>query len=173
MVRVPNVPRRGALPPGAPRFFRGSTGASENFFEAYIIRIMKDKAQVIISPNITPPPEEHEISAARILAKHFNCRIEFLKPLDGYKRKTANFFMNALEWELKSPIGHAKTTISNNLANAKLQSPNVVFDSRRTKLPDEKIISELESRIKQKRGPYRIVVITKDEKDIEIRKKMC
>jgi hypothetical protein len=130
----------------------------------YTARMMKDKTQVIISASITPPPEEHEISAAWILAKYFNCSIEFLKPLDGYKRKTPDFVMNALEWELKSPIGHSKTTISNNLANAKLQSPNVVFDSRRTKLPDEKIISELFKQLKKRKSLYRIIVITKDEK---------
>jgi hypothetical protein len=78
--------------------------------------------------------------------------------------------MNALEWELKSPIGHSKTTISNNLANAKLQSPNVVFDSRRTKLPDEKIISELVKQLKKRKSLYRIIVITKDENIVEIGK---
>ena len=51
--------------------------------------------------------------------------------------------MQGLLWELKSPIGNSKTTISNNLINAKQQSPNIIFDARRTKLADTKIEKEL------------------------------
>jgi hypothetical protein len=131
----------------------------------------KDKAQVIISQSIKPPPEEHEVSAAWILARHYNCSIEFLKPLDGYKRKTPDFVMNALEWEMKSATGHSKTTISNNLITAKLQSPNIVFDSRRTKIDDKKIASELQKFLIQRRSIYRIIMITKDEKVVEIQKR--
>jgi hypothetical protein len=130
----------------------------------------KDKAQVIISPSINPPPEEHEVSAAWILARHYNCPIEFLKPLDGYKRKTPDFVMRALEWEMKAPIGHSKTTISNNLITAKLQSPNIVFDARRTTIPDKKIESELSKYLTQRKSIYRIIMIAKDEKVVEIRK---
>lgn len=129
------------------------------------------QAQVIISPIIIPPPEEHEISAAWILARHYQCVIEFLKPLDGYKRKTPDFVMNALEWEMKSPTGNSKTTISNNLLAAKLQSPNIVFDARRTKIDDKKIESELTKYISQKKSIYRIIMIAKDETVFEIRRK--
>jgi hypothetical protein len=130
----------------------------------------KKNAQMIISPTIIPPPEDHEISAALILAGHYNCTIEFLKPLDGYKRKTPDFVMCALEWEMKSPTGNSKTTISNNLIAAKLQSPNIVFDTRRTKLDDKKIQLELQKYLMQRRSIYRIIMITKNEKVIEIQK---
>jgi hypothetical protein len=131
----------------------------------------KDKSQVVISKSIIPSPEEHEVSAAWILARHYNCPIEFLKPLDGYKRKTPDFVMRALEWEMKSPIGNSETTISNNLITAKLQSPNIVFDARRTKIPDKKIESELSKYLTQRKSIYRIIMIAKDEKVVEIRKR--
>ena len=132
---------------------------------------MKNNAQVVISITIKPPPEEHEVSAAWIIARHYNCTTEFLKPLDGYKRKTPDFVMNALEWEMKSPTGRSKTTISNNLIAAKLQSPNIVFDSRRTQISDRKIEAELLKYLTQRKSIYRIIMITKDEKVIEICKK--
>lgn len=130
----------------------------------------KDKSEVIISGGIVPPPEEHEVSAAWILARHYNCRIELLKPLDGYKRKTPDFVMNALEWEMKSPTGDSKTTISNNLIAAKLQSPNIVFDARRTKIDDKKIATELKKYLIQRKSIYRIIMIAKDETVIVIQK---
>jgi hypothetical protein len=133
--------------------------------------MVKNKAQVIISNSIMPPPEEHEVSAAWILARHYNCSVEFLKPLDGYKRKTPDFVMMAVEWEMKSPIGRSKTTISNNLITAKLQSPNIVFDTRRTKIPDNKIERELSRFLTQRKSIYRIIMITKDKKVVEIRKR--
>jgi hypothetical protein len=132
--------------------------------------MVKNKSQVIISQNIVPPPEYHEKSAAWILARYYNCVIEFLKPLDGYKRKTPDFVMNAIEWELKSPVGKSKTTISNNLIIAKLQSSNIVFDARRTKITDRRIESELSKYLTQRKSIHRIILITKNEKVIEIQK---
>jgi len=130
----------------------------------------QDKAEVIISESIQPPPEPHEVSAAWILARHYNCIIEFLKPLDGYKHKTPDFVMMALLWEVKSPTGKSKTTISNNLINAKLQSPNIVFDARRTKISDDRICAELQKHLVKRRSIYRLLMITKDEIVVEIHK---
>ncbi|MDR1816391.1 MAG: hypothetical protein LBR00_06970 [Clostridiales Family XIII bacterium] len=128
----------------------------------------KDKAEVIISQSIIPQPEDHEVSAAWILARHFNCRIEFLKPLGGYKMHTPDFVMNALEWELKSPEGDKRRTIRNNLDLAKEQSPNIIIDTRRTKLKDDWIEAELRRQIIIKKKIYRIIMIRKNESIVEI-----
>ena len=128
-----------------------------------------NKAKVIISGNINPPPEEHEVSAAWILAYHYKCRIDFLKPLEGYKRKTPDFIINALEWEMKSPQGNAKRTIRNNIDLAKIQSPNIVIDARRTKLTDEFIEAELKKQCATKTRISRLVMISKNETVLEIK----
>jgi hypothetical protein len=127
-------------------------------------------ASVIIAPHIAPPPEEHEVSAAWLLARHYNCTIKFLKPVIGYKIRTPDFIMNGQEWELKSPTGNAKTTIANNLINAKSQSPHIVFDSRRTKIPDTTIIRELRKYLISKSSIKKIIIITKNEKVLAIKK---
>jgi hypothetical protein len=129
----------------------------------------KNKSQVIISESISPQPEEHEVSAAWILARHYNCTIEFLKPLDGYMMKTPDFVMNALEWELKSPTGVSKRTIRDKLSIAKTQSPNIVIDTRWTKLSDSYIESELRKQIVIKKSIYRLIMISKSAQVIEIR----
>jgi hypothetical protein len=136
----------------------------------YTVLMAKDKAQVTISSTIKPSPQEHEVSAAWILARHYNCAVEFLKPLDGYRRKTPDFVMMALEWEHKSPTGNSKTTVSNNLITAKLQSPNIVFNTRRTKLDDDRIKKELRKHLVKRRSIYRIIMIAKDRKVVEIKK---
>ena len=130
-----------------------------------------NKTCVIIPNNMYPQPEEHELSAAYILAKYFDTTIEFLKPSIGYKIKTPDFEMNAVQWEMKSPTGHSKTTISNNLIIAKLQSSNIVFDARRTSIPDTKIESELVKHLKMRKSISRIIMIMKNEKVLEIQKK--
>jgi hypothetical protein len=99
-----------------------------------------------------------------------NSTIEFLKPLDGYKMKTPDFVMNALEWEMKSPNGNAKRTIRNNLDLAKAQSPNIIIDTRRTKLSDEWIEEELKRQYTIKKRIYRLLMIAKNGKVIEIKK---
>ena len=129
------------------------------------------KAEVIVSPNIIPEPDDHEIAAAWILARHFNCKITFIKPLGGYKIKTPDIVMNNLEWEIKSPRGNKKRTIRNNLDLAKEQSPNIIIDTRRTNLADNWIEAELNKQLHIKKGIFKIIMISKDETVIEIPKK--
>ena len=52
------------------------------------------EAKVIIPPNLDNPPESHEVELAWILARHYGQSIEFLKPIDDYKRTTPDFVMS-------------------------------------------------------------------------------
>ena len=112
--------------------------------------------QVIIPTNHPNPPEQHEIDAAWILARHFQCTVEFLTPVDDYMRKTADIVMLGVQWEMKSPIGVSKSTIGNQFSVAKKQSRNIIIDTRRTALDYEgivkKVMIELNRRTKTKRG---------------------
>ena len=132
----------------------------------------KDKkinpGQVII-PVIQPsPPEQHEIDAAWILARHFQCVVEFLTPIDDYKRKTADIMMLGVEWEIKCPIGESKSTIRNQFRRASRQSKNIVIDTRRTKLKHNIIEKEILFQIKVRPYIKRVILIDKFENVIEI-----
>jgi hypothetical protein len=126
------------------------------------------KAQVIIPGNLDNPPEQHEIDAAWILARHYNCTVEFLRPSKGYMVKTPDIDMMGVSFEIKSPFGNAKRTIRNNIDAAKAQSSNIVLDSRRTKLSDDDIIVELKREIVVKKSIKRLIMITKEKIVLEI-----
>jgi len=130
----------------------------------------KEKAEVFIPPNLDNPPEKHEIEAAWIIARHYDCLVMFLKPIVGYKIKTADFVIQGVLWELKSPTSRSRRKcVSRQLANALEQSKNIVFDGRRTKLEDEFLKDQLLAELKKKRSIRKLVFITKKQEIIVLK----
>ena len=130
----------------------------------------KEKAEVFIPPNLDNPPEKHEIEAAWIIARHYGCFVKFLKPIIGYKIKTADFVIQGVLWELKSPTSTSRRScVSRQLVNALEQSKNIVFDGRRTKLEDEFLKDQLLAELKRKRSIKRLIFITKNREIIVLK----
>jgi hypothetical protein len=129
------------------------------------------KPDVIIPKNHPNPPEDHEIEAAWILARHFNTIVEFIIPTTGYGIKSPDCLFINLIWEIKSPVGNSKkNTIKNQFDNAKGKRKQLVIDGRRAKrLSDEFIISKVRYELKRHRSIKRLIYITKDEKVLEIK----
>jgi len=121
--------------------------------------------QVVIPAGITPFPEQFEITAANLLAKYFKADVEFVKR-SGHK--TPDFRIKGIYWELKSPTGGGKHNIQHQLQAASLQSPNVIFDSRRSKIHQSKINREIAYQFKLVRRAKRLILITKSGKVLEI-----
>jgi hypothetical protein len=134
----------------------------------------KDKRQnlgrVILPTSHPNKPEQHEIDIAWILARHFQCTVEFLIPVDDYKRKTADIVMFGVEWEMKSPTGESKSTIGAQFRRASRQSGSIVLDSRRTKLKYEDIEKQVIIEAKQRTSIKRVILIDKLGKVVEIKK---
>ncbi|MCL2095114.1 hypothetical protein FWH13_03265 [Candidatus Saccharibacteria bacterium] len=63
----------------------------------------KQTGRVIIPPDLDQYPEPHEISAAKILAAHFETQVIFLKRNLNYKQKSPDVRFLGLNWEIKSP----------------------------------------------------------------------
>jgi hypothetical protein len=97
------------------------------------------RGEVVIPQDHPNPPSEHEISVAHIVAQHFGTVVEFLIPVDDYKRKTPDIVMGGVLCEIKSPIGNSrKTTVRKQFQRASNQHARcMIFDGRRTKLSDE------------------------------------
>jgi len=127
-------------------------------------------AQVVIPADHPNPPEPHEVSAARLLANHYKCTVSFLVPIDDFKRKTADIVMLGSIWEMKSPIGSSKHTISNQFKVASQQARNIILDTRRTSLTDEQIEKSAINELKIRTRTKKLVIINKLEKIVEIRK---
>jgi len=125
--------------------------------------------QVIIPVGHPNPPEPHEVDVAMVLARHFQSTVEFLIPVDDYKRKSADIIMLGVEWEIKCPIGKSKYTIQEQFRRASKQAISIVIDTRRTKLEYESI--EKSVLFEMKKRPYikKVILIDKQEKVIEIR----
>ena len=145
-----------------------------------IIRFMakkKDKqnnsVQVIIPVNHPNPPEPHEVDAAMVLAHHYQSSVEFLIPVDDYKRKTADIIMLGAEWELKCPFGASKATIENMFRRASQQARRIIMDTRHTALEYEtikkKVLFELKVRPSMKKV-QKVLLINKLGKIVEIKK---
>jgi hypothetical protein len=123
------------------------------------------KYQVIVKTDLKDRPEDHELSAALILAAHFKTDVVFLRP---ESRKTPDIDIDGTKWEIKSPRGNSKKTIENNLRTARKQSHNLVVDLRRVKLHQQQVTSRMGFFLS---GPHRfkkVLVITKTEKVIEV-----
>ncbi|MCL2427541.1 MAG: hypothetical protein FWD05_14540 [Oscillospiraceae bacterium] len=127
-----------------------------------------DISQVIIPVGHPNPPEPHEIDAASILARHYQCTVNFLIPVEDYKRKSADMVMFGVQWEMKSPIGASKSTIENQFRRASKQSKNIVIDTRRTSLNDEDIKKAIIRETKKHSSVKRVILIDKSKKVVEI-----
>lgn len=127
----------------------------------------KKSGDINLPNNLNPEP--HEISTANFLAKHGK-NIEFLVPNRSRHSKTPDITFDGKRWEVKSPTGNSKTTISNSLKRAVKQSSYIVLDARRTKLADELIISEIQRNIKLTRSIKEVLLITKSRELVVIRR---
>jgi hypothetical protein len=131
-----------------------------------------NQGQVIIPTGHPNPPEQHEIEVAWILAQHFDTTVEFLLPIDDYKRKTQDIVLLGVEWEMKSPIGNSRRhTIKGQFDRANKQlTRNMVFDGRRTSLPDNFISNAIRRELGIRRRIKRVLFVTKNAEVIEIGK---
>lgn len=131
---------------------------------------MNQKANVIIPYNMNVEPEPHEIEVAWIMANNYNCVVEFLKPINSYKIKTADFVMNGLLWELKSPTGNSKRhTIEDQFSKAKGKKQNLIIDGRRTKLDDVLVMQKIKFELEKHRSIRKLIYITKTSLVLEIK----
>ena len=124
------------------------------------------KAMVITPDNNPCPPSENEIDVAWILAYHFKCVVEFIIPLDDYKRKTPDIIINGRVMEIKTPGGSSrKNTIRNQFDRANKQHVNdLVIDGRNTKLNDQELERGIIKELKVRHRITRVILITKDAK---------
>ena len=108
-----------------------------------------------------------EFSAAQLLLNFFKTDIEIIKETN---EKTPDFEINGEKWELKSPRGKGKNNIRNNLNAAKRQSVNIIFDSRYSKIKQEKIDRELDRYFRIMKRIQRLVIIKKGGGVVELKR---
>jgi len=133
-------------------------------------RKQSNLGQVVIPVGHPNPPQQHEVDVAKVLACHYQTTVEFLVPIDDYKRKSADIKMLDVEWEIKCPKGSSKLTIMRQFQRASKQSNNIIIDSRHTKLNydsiEKSVIFEMNKR------PYikKVIIIGKLNNVVAIKK---
>jgi hypothetical protein len=126
--------------------------------------------KVIIPVGHPNPPEQHEEYVAKILANHFRTDVEFIVPIDDYKRKSADIMLFEKPWEIKSPKGSSKSTIENQFRRASKQAENLIIDTHRSKLKHEVIERRVLYEMKRHPSIKRVILIDNLKNVIEIKK---
>jgi hypothetical protein len=131
-------------------------------------RTQKNIGQVNIPLSHPNPPEPHEVDVAMVLARHYQTTVEFLVPIDDYKRKSPDIVMFGVQWEIKCPIGTSRVTIKNQFQRGTKQARNIVIDTRRTKMKYESI--EKSVLFEMEKRPYikKVILIDKQKNVIAI-----
>ncbi|MCL2335538.1 MAG: hypothetical protein FWC57_05680 [Endomicrobia bacterium] len=78
--------------------------------------------------------------------------------------------MDNIFWEIKSPQSDGKHTIEHAFRKALKQSENIIFDLRRSKMPDSKCISQLTKYFDDMKKIKRLLIITKSQKLLDFKK---
>ncbi|MDR1019820.1 MAG: hypothetical protein LBL73_03595 [Synergistaceae bacterium] len=130
----------------------------------------KKQGNVIVPKNHPNPPEGHEVNAALIVAEHYGNTAEFIIPTDDYKRSTLDIIMDGIMWEIKSPVGFSKKhTVKEQFERATKQGArNLIFDGRRTKLPDDFLVGAIKHELGIRHRIRRVIFISKKGIVIEI-----
>lgn len=129
------------------------------------------KYKITYDLNDPDPPKEHERNAAIIIANHFQSDILFIRKGIG---KTPDLMVVKTHqiWELKSPLGNGKRTISNNLRDAAHQSSKVILDLSRCKMNNINAMSRINEFLASGDAHLNnLLVIDKSGKAIDILKK--
>ncbi len=121
--------------------------------------------KIIIPAGIKSKPRQHEINVANILALHLQTDIEFI-PADTHS--SADFLINGVQWELKSPQGTGKNNIERQLKYAWHQSPNVIIDASRSRMHPARMKREVETQFRMIKSVKRLLYVSKDKQVIEI-----
>ena len=123
--------------------------------------------RVCIPPEMDYDPYPHEMFAARVISKYFRANVNFVKK--NNTAKSADLKIKNQIWEIKSPTGNSKRTMQNNLRDADDQSPNIIINLVRCKMPPEKAISRLNFQLKKAHKVKRLLVILKSGKVVVLK----
>lgn len=96
--------------------------------------------------------------------------VELLPPVQRKGARTPDIRMMGIEWEIKGPKNDGKYTIEHSFRSALKQSPNIIFDIRGSKIPQQKCIAEIERRFNDFKKVQRVMIITKTQKLLDFNK---
>ncbi len=127
-----------------------------------------DKKGIIIPNGVML--ESHEYMTAVFLTE-LGHTIELIpkSEIDGVH--TPDLIMDDdLKWEMKTPSGKSKSTISNQFRHASKQSSNLILDIRRMKRPNIQAMREASTQFELSKTIKRLWLITKEGEILDFKK---
>ncbi len=89
---------------------------------------------------------------------------------ESLSKKTPDIMMDGLKWEIKCPKGKGKDLIHNTIHRASTQSPNIIIDLRRIKMPAAKALTSIIKYANELKNVKRVKVVDKSHQIIDIKK---
>ena len=123
--------------------------------------LSKAHYRYIIPKGLDKEPEQHEKSAASILADYFKTNVFFVKRAGI---KTPDLMIKGSIWEIKSPIGKGKHNIQHQFSRSGKQSMNIVLDSRRSIMSEMMFKRRAMHEFRENKNIKCLVVISKKGK---------
>lgn len=118
------------------------------------------------SGKITPNgilPEKHELDTLLVFTE-LGYDVELVPISLTPHAKNPDVVIGGKTWEMKSPIGHSKSTLEHCFKKAAHQSENIIIDLRRTKINSDAAISQLKNQFRRsKRVKHMKIVSQKGE----------
>ena len=110
-------------------------------------------------------PEKYELETVNVLIE--NGDVEFILPSRTKGVRNPDILYMGLKWEIKCPTGKSKWTINRHFKKASRQSENIIFDSRKIKMPANKVLSSVKNSFILKNSIKRMKFIDKNGKVID------
>ena len=104
--------------------------------------------------------EPHEEDTANVLTL-YGFTVDVIKPLNTPKVHNADFLIDGVIWEVKSPLSSNKKTIKKRMHEASEQSERVVVDLRRIKKDYRSVEKDIIDRFCNKGTFRRMIIINK------------
>lgn len=104
--------------------------------------------------------QPHETATVVFLTQQ-GLDVELIPPQRRKGAHTPDIRMLGSEWEMKCPTGRSPHTIKRAFKTALKQSPNMIFDLRKSKVPEAATLAKLGKEFTEVRKAKRLLIITK------------
>lgn len=111
--------------------------------------------------------EPQEIEVAELFAG-LGKRVEFIVPIRTIGSRNPDIQMDGVMWEIKTPLGDSRNTILNAVKRGSRQSHSIIIDLRKTKISDNRAMSDIKNSVQKSRSIKRVLVILKTSQIIAL-----
>lgn len=120
---------------------------------------------IFIEPGRILWPQEKRIAEILALAGHY---VEFLREQNNLP--TADVRLDGVEYEIKSPETAKLTSVEQLIRKALKQSPNIIIDSTRCKIRNDKLLRYLVHKCREQKQIKEMLLITRNGQIINVAK---